>query len=134
MSPSAWTLTAVVGFSALWLLIPLVAASASHSGRLDPFLAGVRRFLKPVGRRVAPVGAWLMRHPLAGVTFAAVPGLGMAAASVAKGHSGLTVVQGLTGLVNSGMMMLNLREARRQQETQPPTSTGPASDRWRRLG
>jgi hypothetical protein len=134
MSPLAWTLTAVVGFSALWLLIPLVAAWASHSGRLDPFLAGVGRFLEPVGRRVAPVGAWLMRHPLAGATFAAVPGLGVAVVSVAKGRSELAVVQGLIGLVNSGMMVLNLREARRRQQTQPPTSTGPASDRRRRLG
>jgi hypothetical protein len=121
MSPLGWTLTAVVTFSAVWLLIPLVAAWASHSGRLDPFLAGVGRFLEPVGRLLAPVGAWLVRHPVAGAMLSSVPWLGMAAVSVAKGLGGVAVVQVLVGLGYGGMMVLNLRRARREQQTERPT-------------
>jgi hypothetical protein len=121
MSRMGWALVAVVAFSVLWLLIPLAAAWASHSGQLDPFLAGVGRFLEPVGRRLAPVGAWLVRHPVAGAMLAGVPWLSMAAVSVAKGFGGVAVVQVLAGLGYGGMMVLNLRRARRQHETQRPT-------------
>lgn len=116
-----WTLVAIVAFSVLWLLIPLVAAWTSHSGHFDTFLAGVGRFLEPVGRRLTPVGAWLVRHPVAGATLAGVPWLGMAAAEVAKGLGGVAIVPVLAGLGYRGMMVLNLRRARRQQQTQRPT-------------
>src|SRR5262245_46647140 len=56
MSPLGWTLTAVVTFSAVWLLIPLTAAWASHRGRLDPAL---ERMGRPFGR----VADWVERHP-----------------------------------------------------------------------
>lgn len=52
----AWTLTAVVALSAVWLLIPLVAARASHRGRLDPALERIGR---PFGR----AADWVERHP-----------------------------------------------------------------------
>jgi hypothetical protein len=121
MSPLGWTLTAVVALSAIWLLIPVAAAWASHSGRLDPFLADAGRGLKPVGRRLAPVGAWLVRHPVAGAILSGVPWLGMAAVSVAKGLGGAAVVQVLTGLGYGAMMVVNLRRAPRQQGTKRPT-------------
>jgi hypothetical protein len=98
----AWTLVAVVAFSVLWLLIPLVAAWASHSGRLDPFLAAVGRFLEPVGRRFAPMGAWLLRHPLAGGMLSAFPWFASAGLSVGKGRSGTAAVQVLSGLAYGG--------------------------------
>lgn len=116
-----WTLVAVVVFSVLWLLIPLVAAWASHSGRLDPFLAAVGRFLEPVGRRFAPMGAWLVRHPLAGGMLSALPWFASAAVSIAKGRNGTAVGQVLAGLTYGGMMVPNLRRAQRQQETEGPT-------------
>jgi hypothetical protein len=94
----AWALVAIVAFSVLWLLIPLAAAWASHSGQLDPFLAGVGRLLPPVGRRLTPVGAWLVRHPVAAGMLSGLPCLGMAAVSIAKGLGGVAVVQVLTGL------------------------------------
>jgi hypothetical protein len=122
MSPLGWTLTAVVAFSAVWLLIPLIAAWASHSGQLDPFLADVGRFLQSVGRRLAPLGAWLVRHPVAAGMLSGVPLLCMAAVSVVKGLGGVAVVQVLGGLGYGAMMMLNLRRARRQQETERPTT------------
>lgn len=122
MSALGWTLIAVVGFSAVWLLVPLAAAWASHSGQLDPFLAGVGHFLQPVGRRLAPVGAWLVRHPVAAGMLSGVPLLCMAAVSVVKGLGGVAVVQVLGGLGYGAMMMLNLRRARRQQETERPTT------------
>lgn len=56
MSPLGWTLAAVVTFSAVWLLIPLIAAWASHRGRLDPALERIGR---PFGR----VADWVERHP-----------------------------------------------------------------------
>jgi hypothetical protein len=56
MSPLGWTLTAVVTFSAGWLLIPLIAAWAGHRGRLDPAL---ERMGRPFGR----VADWVERHP-----------------------------------------------------------------------
>jgi hypothetical protein len=56
MSPLGWTLTAVVTFSAGWLLIPLIAAWASHKGRLDPALEQIGR---PFGR----VADWVEHHP-----------------------------------------------------------------------
>lgn len=118
----AWALVAVIAFSVLWLLIPVAAAWASHSGHLDPFLAGVGRFLKPVGRRLAPVGAWLVRHPLAGGILSALPWFAPTGVSVAKGRSGTAVVQMLAGLGYGAMMVLNLRRARLQQGTGPPTS------------
>jgi hypothetical protein len=121
VSPMGWTLVAVVAFSVLWLLIPLAAAWASHSGQLDPFLAGVGRFLEPAGRRLAPAGAWLVRHPVAGAMLAGVPWLGMAAVDVAKGLGGVAVVPLLAGLGYGGMMVLNLRRARRRHGTQRPT-------------
>jgi hypothetical protein len=56
MSPLGWTLTAVVTFSAVWLLIPLITAWANHKGRLDPALEQIGR---PFGR----VADWVERHP-----------------------------------------------------------------------
>jgi hypothetical protein len=117
-APSARPLETVVDKGCL---IPLAAAWASHSGRLDPFLAGAGRFLEPVGRRLAPVGGWLVRHPVAGGMLSGVPWLGMAAVSVAKGLGGVAVVQVLAALGYGGMMVLNLRRARRQPEIERPT-------------
>jgi hypothetical protein len=51
-----WTLTAVITFSAVWLLIPIIAAWATHTERLDPAL---ERMGRPVGRMVD----WLECHP-----------------------------------------------------------------------
>jgi hypothetical protein len=51
-----WTLTAVITFSAVWLLIPVIAARATHTERLDPAL---ERMGRPVGRMVD----WLECHP-----------------------------------------------------------------------
>jgi hypothetical protein len=98
----AWAVVAVVGFSVLWLLVPLAAAWASHSGRLDPFLAAVGRFLEPVGRRFASVGAWLVRHPLAGATLSALAWFAPAGVSVAKGRNGTAVMQVLVGVAYGG--------------------------------
>jgi hypothetical protein len=41
--------------------------------------------------------------------------------SVAKARNGTAVMQVLVGLAYGGMMVLNLRRARRQQETERPT-------------
>jgi hypothetical protein len=88
---------------------------------LDPYLAWVVRFLALVGRRLVPLGAWLARHPVAGAMLVGVPWIGAAGVSVTKGLSGAAVAQVLCGLAYSGLMVLNLRRARRQQETERPT-------------
>jgi hypothetical protein len=68
MSPLGWTLTAVVAFSAGWLLIPLIAAWASQRGRLDPALG---RMSRPFGR----VADWVERHPQTIRVIAALMGI-----------------------------------------------------------
>ncbi len=67
------------------------------------------------------MGVWLVRHPLAGGMLSALPWFAPAGVSVAKGRNGTAVMQMLVGLAYGGMMVLNLRRARRQQETERPT-------------
>ncbi len=126
MSPLGWTLTAVVAFSAVWVLIPLVAAWASHRGRLDP---AHERMGRPFGR----VADWLERHPRRILIIVALMGILYGAAAWMafrdrRHFMGVPVIFSGIGLCLSLLLMRRmLREsdqAWRERPEQDPSHRG----------
>jgi hypothetical protein len=110
MSPLGWTLTAVVTFSAGWLLIPLIAAWVSHSGRPDPAL-------ERMGRPFRRLADWLARHPRTIGVIVALLGILYGAAAWTALRDGqhfmvvLAIVNGIGLCLSLLAAQRNLREA-----------------------
>jgi uncharacterized membrane protein len=100
MSPLGWTLTAVVTFSAGWLLIPLIAARASHRGRLDPAL-------ERIGRPFGWMADWVERHPRTIQLILALMGLLYGAAVWLALQEGRHLL-GVVGILNGIGLCLSL--------------------------